>query len=257
MGDYVALQGLTLIKPNWPVPDHIKAWSTTRMGGVSEAGFGTFNTATHVNDALEAVTKNRAKLATALSLPSDPVWLDQVHETSVLNVDLSFENNVADASFSTLAGKVCVIQTADCLPVLLSDRAGTAVAAVHAGWRGLCAGVLEVALDRFSASPNDIFVWLGPAISRAAFVVGDEVRDAFMAQDKSAESCFQPSSNKNNNKWLADLYGLARQRLNTCGVENIFGGDWCTYTHQEHFYSYRRDGQTGRMASLIWMAEQP
>lgn len=251
MDDVIALEGLTLIKPNWPVPDHIKAWSSTRIGGVSEAPFDTFNTATHVNDALAAVTKNREHLATALSLPSHPVWLDQVHETTVLNLDHAFESNTADASFSTLTDNVCVVQTADCLPVLLCDRSGTAVAAVHAGWRGLCAGVLEAALAPFSASPDDMFVWLGPAISRAAFVVGDEVREAFIAQDENAENCFQ----KSKGKWLADLYGLARQRFNACGVDNIFGGDWCTYTDQEHFYSYRRDGVTGRMASLIWIAE--
>ena len=236
------------IFPDWPAPDNIKACTSTRIGGISEGVYGHFNIATHVNDHNPHVIQNRSYLKQTLNLPSEPLWLEQVHGTDVVDVSMS-STLKADASFACEMDKVCVVMTADCLPVLMCNRKGTKVAAAHAGWRGLQAGVLEKTIDALQEDPDDLLIWLGPAIGPQAFEVGDEVREAFVKEIAETEAAFQVSR---PGHWLADIYQLARIRLQKKGVNKIYGGGLCTYTDTSRFYSYRRDGNTGRMASLIW-----
>jgi hypothetical protein len=240
---------LKFITPIWPAPSQVKAYTTTRHGGYSKPPYDGFNLADHVGDNAEAVAANRAALVEALSLPSEPVWLKQVHGIQIVTANSDNGNCTADAAFATAPGQVCVVMTADCLPVLFCDRAGTRVAAAHAGWRGLASGVLEATLQRLELSAEGVLVWLGPAIGPQAFEVGHEVRAAFMDFLPQAAQAFRPSR---EGRWLADLYLLARQRLAHQGVTAVYGGDFCTYT-EKRFYSYRRDKVTGRMASLIWL----
>lgn len=244
-----AMKKTEVIIPDWPAAAAVRALSTTRRGGYSSGPWAGFNLADHVDDDPAAVAANRALLREAYQLPAEPRWLQQVHGTAVCLAGQA-DDSCADAAFTRDAGVVCAVMTADCLPLLLCDRAGSAVAAVHAGWRGLLAGVIEQAVARFGAPPNDLLAWLGPAIGPNAFEVGDEVRDAFVAEDSAAASCF--SANRGGH-WLADLYGLARLRLRRLGIESVYGGDQCTYSDGRRFFSYRRDGVTGRMASLIWL----
>lgn len=241
---------LQLIQPDWPAPARVKAISSTRLGGVSVGCFSGLNLGSHVDDAPAAVTVNRQMLAAAAAMPQPPLWLEQVHGTEVAVLPLSNQGAViADAAFSEHAGQVCTVMTADCLPVLLCDASGSQVAAVHAGWRGLAAGVLERTLAKFAAGA-EIMAWLGPAIGPLAFEVGSEVVQQFNASDAAAASAFVQQG---EHRWLADLYQLARLRLQRAGVQAIYGGIYCTYSQAELFYSYRRDGQTGRMASCIWL----
>jgi YfiH family protein len=243
------------IWPDWPVPARVKAVTTTRRGGVSQAPFDTLNLATHVGDDPTAVAANRSALVEALGLSNEPCWLEQVHGTGVAalhEMNLTSMPPKADASTTMTPGQVCAVLTADCLPVLFCDRAGTQVAAAHAGWRGLAAGVLEAAVAAMEVPTQDIFAWLGPAIGPAAFEVGDEVRQAFVDRDQGAAETFLPQG---QGHWLADIYRLARQRLQAIGVNTVFGGGLCTYQDSTRFYSYRRDGVTGRMASVIWLEE--
>lgn len=243
---------LDFIIPNWPVPANVVALQTTRLGGVSGAPYASLNLGAHVNDDPIAVAKNRQLLSPYL--PNEPVWVNQVHGIEVIDAAQSACLQNADASFTTKPNVVCVTMTADCLPVLLCDKAGTVVAAVHAGWRGLCDGVIEAAVNKLPVEHSEILAWLGPAIGPNAFEVGSEVRAQFIAKDAQATSAFQT----NGNKWLGDIYQIARQRLNYLGVTQIYGGsvneDFCTYTDATRFYSFRRDDVTGRMASLIWLA---
>ncbi len=243
---------LDFIIPNWPVPANVVALQTTRLGGVSGAPYASLNLGAHVNDDPIAVAKNRQLLSPYL--PNEPVWVNQVHGIEVIDAAQSACLQNADASFTTKPNVVCVTMTADCLPVLLCDKAGTVVAAVHAGWRGLCDGVIEAAVNKLPVEHSEILAWLGPAIGPNAFEVGSEVRAQFIAKDAQAASAFQT----NGNKWLGDIYQIARQRLNYLGVTQIYGGsvneDFCTYTDATRFYSFRRDDVTGRMASLIWLA---
>ena len=243
---------LDFIIPNWPVPANVVALQTTRLGGVSSAPFDSLNLGAHVNDDPIAVAKNRQLLSPYL--PNEPVWVNQVHGIEVIDAAQSACLQNADASFTTKPNVVCVTMTADCLPVLLCDKAGTVVAAVHAGWRGLCDGVIEAAVNKLPVEHSEILAWLGPAIGPNAFEVGSEVRAQFIAKDAQAASAFQT----NGNKWLGDIYQIARQRLSYLGVTQIYGGsvneDFCTYTDATRFYSFRRDDVTGRMASLIWLA---
>ncbi len=239
------------ITPNWSAPANVRAVCTTRHGGVSEAPFNSLNLGDHVGDNLYAVERNRAIVGEVLTLPTEPVWLQQIHGVEVCRVDTAACYPQADASVALGKNQVCVVMTADCLPVLFCDKAGTRVAAAHAGWRGLEAGVLERTVTALQCDPGDIMAWLGPAIGATAFEVGDEVRAAFMQHDAQAALAF--STTAQQGKWLADIYLLARQRLQAVGVTAISGGDYCTYSDAERFFSYRRDGQTGRMASLIWM----
>ena len=248
------------ISPNWPAPSNVKVLQTTRQGGVSLAPYASFNLAHHVGDAPEAVTRNRALLQTHAHLPAAPVWLQQVHGTEVWNLDADAATSAnpppADAAVCRLPGRVCAIMTADCLPVLFCDEAGSVVAAAHAGWRGLLAGVLENTVTAMRVAPQRILVWLGPAIGATAFEVGAEVRAAFTEHAAKAESAFLAGTVGNAaGKYRANLYLLARQRLNALGVTRIFGGECCTHADAERFFSYRRDGRTGRMASLIYLVE--
>ncbi|HQO16105.1 MAG TPA: peptidoglycan editing factor PgeF [Methylotenera sp.] len=244
---------LEFISPNWPAPANVKALQTTRLGGVSVAPFASLNLGAHVNDNPISVAKNRQLLSSYL--PSEPVWVNQVHGVEVIDAAHSTCLQNADASFTTKPNVVCVTMTADCLPVLLCDKAGSVVAAVHAGWRGLCDGVLEAAVSNMPVQASEILAWLGPAIGPNAFEVGGEVRAQFIAKDAQAENAFKAQGNK----WLGDIYQIARQRLNQLGVTQIYGGsvneNFCTYTDATRFYSFRRDNVTGRMASLIWLTK--
>jgi len=238
------------IIPDWPAPENIRAYVSTRKGGHSQTPFDEFNLGNHVDDNPEVVKNNRLLLNTALSLPGDPVWLEQIHTTNVVNAAKAEAPVHADASYSSQKNTVCVVMTADCLPVFFCSKDGSEVAIAHAGWRGLVAGVLEATVEKLDSPAEELIAWLGPAIGPEAFEVGEEVRAAFMHQNTETKNTF--SKNKNG-KWLADIYSLARIRLEQAGVQNISGGDFCTYKNAEQFYSYRRDGQTGRMASLIWI----
>ncbi|OWF74525.1 hypothetical protein B4903_20865 [Yersinia frederiksenii] len=239
-----------LILPDWPAPASVKACSTTRHGGISEFPYDSLNLGTHVGDIAATVITNRQRLVEQGQLPQMPVWLEQVHGTRVLHLDGSAISDVqADAVYSRVAGQVCAVMTADCLPVLFCSLAGDEVAAAHAGWRGLCAGVLEQTMAQFNAAPSSIIAWLGPAIGPQQFEVGEEVKQAFIDIDTQAAAAFIPAGTK----YLADIYLLARQRLQAAGIHAIYGGDHCTVSEKQQFFSYRRDGITGRMASLVWL----
>ena len=221
---------------------------TTRVGGVSQAPWASLNLGDHVGDDPVRVAANRARLRQ--HLPAEPGWLRQVHSARV--VELGRESNPeADAAFTRQPGQVCAVLTADCLPVLFCDRAGSVVAAAHAGWRGLAGGVLEATVAAMQVAPGDILAWMGAAIGPQAFEVGDDVREAFVAQHAEAADAFVPHVAPR--KWLADIYQLARIRLGHIGVQAVYGGGRCTFNETDTFYSYRRDGVTGRMASLIWL----
>ena len=240
---------LELILPAWPAPERVHALTTTRRGGVSPSPYDSLNLGAHVGDAAAAVAENRRRLVAALGLPGEPRWLTQVHGTCSTNAASAGEGCEADASHTDQPGVVCAVLTADCLPVLLCDTAGGRVAAAHAGWRGLLNGVLEQTVRAMDAE-GELLAWLGPAIGPQVFEVGDEVRAAFLAEDQAVLCDFMPSV---GGRWLADIYALARRRLHRAGVAAIYGGEHCTFSEPERFYSYRRDGRTGRMASLIWM----
>jgi YfiH family protein len=237
------------IIPDWPAPANVRALTTTRHGGVSLPPYDSLNLGDHVGDEPHAVAENRRRLCDGLGLPAAPHWLSQVHGTGCCDAALVPTGSEADAQFATRPGVVCAVLTADCLPLLLCDAAGRRVAAVHAGWRGLLHGVIENSIQAMGAG-SELLAWLGPAIGPTAFEVGEEVRHAFVAHDPRAEVAFAPAG---ADRWLADLYLLARQRLTACGVSRVYGGEFCTYADSERFYSYRRDGQTGRFASLIWL----
>jgi YfiH family protein len=239
-----------MIYPDWPAPGTVKAVTTTREGGVSAAPFDAFNLADHVGDRAEAVQHNRDLLRRRLRLPAEPVWLEQVHGCSVAACGSAGPRPMADASYADRAGSVCAVLTADCLPVLFCDRQGTRVAAAHAGWRGLAGGVLESTVEALAVAPGQLLVWLGPAIGPQAFEVGAEVRRAFVEQHAEAGDAFVAQT---NGRWLGDLYRLARIRLRALGVNAVYGGEFCTFSDPERFFSYRRDQVTGRMATLIWL----
>jgi YfiH family protein len=233
--------------PDWPAPAGIRACVTTRAGGISIAPFDSFNLGDHVDDDPAAVAHNRALLTSRLH--TLPAWLKQVHDIDVVEASPT-EVLQADASWSQTPGVACTIMTADCLPALFCNRQGTQVAAAHAGWRGLAAGVLEAAVDSFADAPSEILVWLGPAIGPQAFEVGPEVRDAFIATHPETIEAFVPSVNAG--KFMADIYQLARMRLAAHGVNAVYGGGLSTY-NDERFFSYRRGARTGRFASLVWI----
>jgi YfiH family protein len=235
-----------MIVPDWPAPPHVKSLMTTRESGVSGAPWASFNLGDHVGDDAVRVAANRARLRQ--QLPSEPGWLKQIHSATV--VETGADVPEADASFTRETGTVSVVLTADCLPVLFCDRAGSVVAAAHAGWRGLAGGVLEATVTAMKVPAGEILVWMGAAIGPQAFEVGDEVQQAFVAQHPEAAAAFIRHA---PGKWLADIYMLARIRLNGIGVRAVHGGGRCTFTESDSFFSYRRDGVTGRMASLIWL----
>jgi YfiH family protein len=232
--------------PEWPAPSNVRAWVSERG---SAARYGALNLATHVGDDGQAVAANRARLRAALELAAEPRWLEQVHGTHVLDLDRE-EQGAADGAVTARPGVVCAVLTADCLPVLLSDRAGRRVGVAHAGWRGLLNGVLPAAVAALRVDPRDVVAWLGPAIGQAAYEVGAEVRDAFVSRSTAAERRFAPNS---RGRWQADLYGLARDALESAGVRTVQGGGFCTYTESGRFFSHRREAPCGRMATLVWL----
>jgi len=237
------------IVPDWPAPSNVHALQTMRTGGVSLAPYNTLNLGAHVGDASLNVAANRQRLASFV--PSEPVWLNQVHGTLTIDAEkVDCAPPDADASYTRQRNVVCTTMTADCLPLLFCNQAGTEVAAVHAGWKGLLDGVIESALDKMLSVPSEILVWLGPAIGPQAFEVGSEVRDAFIKKLPQAEAAFKP----HGEKWLGDIFMLAKQRLAERGVTRVYGGGICTYSNPEQFFSFRRDNITGRMATLIWLA---
>ena len=236
------------IYPDWPAPANVKCLQTTRIGGFSKAPYDSLNLALHVDDDQLDIEKNRRLLQE--SLPSQPIWLNQVHSKTVINASDCSATPDADASYSREMGRVCCVLTADCLPVLFCDSQGSVVAAAHAGWRGLSAGILESTVASMNIAPKQLMAWLGPAIGPNAFEVGDEVKQVFVAQHEQANQAFVVHGQR---KWLADLYLLARIRLNQLGITQIYGGDYCTYQDSTRFFSYRRDGSCGRMATLIWL----
>jgi polyphenol oxidase len=235
------------IMPDWPAPKNVRSLITTRAGGVSTGPFASMNLGAFLNDDALAVKANRSILRR--HLPAEPKWLRQVHGTKVVDADSLQSLTEADASVAHKANTVCAIATADCIPLLFCNQQGTVVGAAHAGWRGLCAGVIENTLDAMQCKPTELLAYLGPAIGPRNFEVGREVREAFLQQDVQAEQAF---SEKTNGKFMADIYLLARLRLNKEGVTKIFGGVFCT-VEDARFFSHRRDKETGRMASLIWL----
>lgn len=240
-----------LILPEWPVPPHVTAFSTTRHGGVSLGCYAGLNLGDHVGDAPANVNRNRALLAAML--PGTPCWLEQVHGVDVLELGAAPCGAQADASWTDRPGQVCVVMTADCLPILLCNRRGTVVAAIHAGWRSLCAGIVERTMAALPVPGNEFLAWLGPAIGPQAFEVGAEVRAAFVAHASEAAEAF---SARGNGKYMADIYLLARQRLAAVGVSGVYGGNLCTVSDSDRFFSFRRDGVTGRMGSFICLQPQ-
>jgi copper oxidase (laccase) domain-containing protein len=272
--------------PDWPAPANIHAATTLRTGGVSQGTYSSFNPAAHVNDDIDRVRQNRQIIREMLDLPAEPVWLDQIHSNRAVKAENPpypplqkggrGDLQQADASFTNESGVVCVVMTADCLPLLVCSKDGEQVAAIHAGWRGLLAGVINNTVVAMQVPLNppfskgetsqfrntdlspplckrgargDLLVWLGPAIGPDCFEVGSEVRDAFLEKSVAFNNAFKAQS---NGKWLADIYQLARIELAALGISNVYGGTHCTFTEHERFYSYRRDAQTGRMATLIW-----
>jgi len=250
-------EGLRFIKPDWPHLPTVNVFSTTRLGGVSHAPFDALNLGLHVNDNQGHVRSNRGKVARTLNYACEPLWLNQVHGTNVIDVDnadtiemLTATNAAADGSYTTKTGQVLCVVTADCLPVVITNADGTAVSAVHAGWKGLAAGVLDSALAKFSKHES-LYAWLGPAIGPDVFEVGAEVREAFLNQNNINEAAFKSHA---VGKYMADIYQLARNCLSRNHTVEVTGGDYCTYTQSDLFHSYRRDGvRTGRMATYVWL----
>lgn len=244
-----------VIYPDWAAPERVHALVTTRCGGFSDGPFASWNLATHVGDDVEAVRKNRQLLGERYNLPGEPIWLKQVHGNESIRAETVGSSNAngrlaADAAIACSVGRVCAVLTADCVPVLVCDSEGRAVGAIHAGWRGLASGVIEAAVAQFPR-PSELLAWLGPAISAGVYEVGAEVRDRVIDRLPDARHAFYHSRPAH---YHADLCALARYCLRAAGVRNISGGEFCTYGDARRFYSHRRDGRCGRMASLIWLA---
>lgn len=244
-------QSLECIVADWPAPDHVRAFTTIRKGGVSEGLYDSLNLASHVGDQSSAVTSNRQLLKASFELPAEPCWLKQTHSNRVIDAN-SFDDSDADAAWTSSKDTVCAVLTADCLPVFFSNKDGGCVAIAHAGWRGLLNGVISATFAAMQIKPDDCLVWLGPSTGPDAFEVGAEVMQSFTEKNRVTRQCFKQ---KDEQHWLCDMYQLARIELEQLGVNQVFGGGLCTYTDKENFYSFRRDGNTGRMASLIWMSE--
>jgi hypothetical protein len=237
------------IRADWPAPPGIVAGTTLRQGGVSRDRFASLNLAAQVGDAESSVEANRRRFVLACSLPAEPRWLTQVHGRNVVRAEAAGDAAKADAMVTSRADCVCAVLTADCLPVVFASDDGNEIAAAHAGWRGLCAGILEATVAALSTSPSGLMAWFGPAISQPAFEVGSEVRDGFLARDPEAAGSFRENG---RGRWQADLYGLAALWLKKAGVTRIYGGGRCTFAEPGAFFSYRRDGQCGRMATFVF-----
>jgi len=238
------------ITPDWPAPSRVRALTTTRVGGTSVGPYASLNLGDHVNDDPDRVLRNRALLREACGLPAEPLWLRQVHGTEVVDALKAMPGVEADGAHTDTAGVVLAVLTADCLPVFLCDRRGAKVALLHAGWRGLSAGVIENGVRALDMPRSGLLAWLGPAIGPESYEVGDEVRAAFVGNDFGTADAFRERA---PGRWHADLYTLARRRLNVLGVDAVYGGGSCTFRDAARFYSFRREPQTGRMASLIWI----
>lgn len=249
MAESMTMQDPRWITPDWPAPAGVRAAATVRTGGVSAAPFDSLNLGIHVGDELAAVLENRRRLVAALQLPAEPAWLNQVHGCDVLQAAQWDSPPTADGSFTSDEGVVCAVMTADCLPVLLCDQAGGCVAAVHAGWRGLADGVVGSAIASMGVAADSLLAWLGPAIEPSAFEVGGEVRERFIEVNAANDTAFTANQ---RGRWQADIYALARNELHRLGVRQVYGGGFATHGDAARFFSYRRDGQTGRMVSLIW-----
>lgn len=248
----IELGGITFIQPNWRVPAGVKALTTSRLSGNSQTPFDHFNVADHVGDYLEQVEMNRQQLKNALAFQKDPFWLQQQHTTDIIQFSPNSSVPVADASWTDHINQPLVVMTADCLPLLITNQKGTLVSAVHAGWKGLAEGIVTQAIQKLPEIPKNLMVWIGPAISQRYFEVGQDVLEAFQSKPFAIEAFFKKGQ---QNKWFADIAGLAEQELRQLGVTTIYQSQLCSYEQQDLFYSYRRDGQTGRMASLIWLTE--
>ncbi len=235
------------LRAQWPAPPGIVAGTTTRGGGVSAGPYASMNLGGHVGDDPAKVAENRRRFVTGCGLGAEPDWLTQVHGTGV-RIAGEAAPLEADAAISREAGATVAVLTADCLPILLCAADGDEIASIHAGWRGLAAGVIEATLARMRTSPAHLLAWLGPAISQPAFEVGGEVRAAFIETDAGAAACFVENA---RGRWQADLYALAGRRLGAAGVRAVYGGGLCTFADRERFFSFRRDGQCGRMATFI------
>ena len=240
------------IYPDWPVPDHVRAATSTRIGGVSQNAYAGFNLAMHVGDQPEDVRKNREILMQALRLPGEPCWLDQRHGAEIRKAQVMSELSQADASYTACAGPVCVVQTADCLPVLLCSREGDWVAAAHAGWRGIAANILQATVRTYPGLPENLLAWFGPAISAEFYEVDDPVRGALGEELASAALL----SSGHVGHWLLDLSSAAAWQLKRAGIKHFFCAEECTFQDEHRFYSHRRDRVTGRMATMIWMEKR-
>ena len=243
------MSAIDFIVPQWPAPPRVRAVSTLRSGGLSAPPYDTLNLGEHVGDEPDSVAENRRRLCEQLGI-DEPYWLDQVHGTRVVRAGVAGEHPSADAAIADESNRVCAVLTADCLPILLARTDGRRVAAVHCGWRGLSGGVLESTIAALDTPPRELIAWLGPAIGPAHFEVGSEVRDAFMRIDPSAVTAFRANA---RGRWMCDLYRIAHQHLNRAGIDAIFGGGRCTFGEASSFFSFRRDGRCGRMATLIWI----
>lgn len=241
---------LNVIRPNWPAPNHIQAFSTTRQHGFSTACYESLNLASHVGDDENHVIQNRKKLANSLNLSAEPLWLNQVHSNEIIAAAEYKTNISADGCYTTTSQQICTIMTADCLPILLTNTAGTFVMALHAGWRGLANGIIEQGIARAEKFGKEILVWLGPAISQPYYEVGPEVKSIFTQQHLDAQHAFKKS---NDDRWLLDIYFIATQKFTRLGINNIYHSQFCTYENDKLFFSYRREGKTGRMTTGIYI----
>lgn len=241
---------LDLIIPDWPAPSWIKAATTTRQGGFSDPPFDSLNLSQTVGDNAGCVVKNQTLLKKLLGFTQDPLWLKQTHGTRIISAKNTSSDRVADAVCAYEPQSVCTVLTADCLPLLVCSKTKSCIAAIHAGWKGLAAGVIENSIKALACPAEDLLVWLGPAIGPQAFVVGQDVFAVFVKKNPQFKAAFEEIGNK---QWLANLYHLAKQHLNTLGISAIYGGQYCTYSNKKQFFSFRRDKITGRMASLIWI----
>lgn len=250
------MASLTIIEPTWPAPPTVRALTTTRWGGKSVAPYADFNLAAHVGDNADHVLQNRLILQQELNLPDSPYWLDQTHSNTVLKLSPHHQGKApqADGAYTTVQNRICAVLTGDCLPILLCNQEGTEVAAIHTGWRGCATGILANAVACFKSPANELLAWLGPAIGPEAYEVGQDLFDTFVEQNPLMASAFEPQPNQ---KYLANLYQLATLTLASAGVKAVYGGDYCTYSDNKSFFSYRREGGiTGRMATLIWIGDQ-
>lgn len=246
------LQAADVIIPDWPLPSGVRALVTTRQGGVSQGAYASLNLGAHVGDDAEAVSENRRQVGALL--PAEPLWLNQLHGTRVFTIGQDANEPMppaADAATTRLIARPCAVLVADCLPILFCDEGGSCVAAAHAGWRGLAAGVIERTVEALQVAPQVVMAYFGPAIGAAAFEVGQDVVDTFLALGPQSQRAFRPIPDRSG-KYLADIEELARQRLAAAGVGQVYGGGMCTVTAPDRFFSYRRDGRTGRMAAIIW-----